>query len=153
MCTFSMTHVELCLYHLFRWSNFIFLYISQWITLSTQSYLVLYFFCANLLHSLMRLMVLSLSLHSLHLLFCCVLSILAFIWLVLMALFCAAIRRGSVSLLKFPFLSYVQVFSCGMFFISRLKCPLSFFSFQFLFRSYCHSVIHRVVRIVSSGCN
>ena len=28
-----------------------------------------------------------------------------------MALFCAAIRRDSVSLLKFPFLSHVQVFS------------------------------------------
>ena len=29
-----------------------------------------------------------------------------------MALSCAAIRRGSVSLLKFPFLSHVQVLSC-----------------------------------------
>ena len=45
----------------------------------------------------------------LHLLFCCVLSILALIRLVLMALFCAAIRRDSVSLLKFAFLCQVQV--------------------------------------------
>ena len=35
-----------------------------------------------------------------------------------MVLFCAAIRRDSVSLLKFPFLSQVQVLSCEMF-ISR----------------------------------
>ena len=49
---------------------------------------VLYSFCANLPHSLiMWLMVSSLSPHSLHLLFCCVLSILALIWLVLTALF------------------------------------------------------------------
>ena len=38
----------------------------------------------------MWLMVSSLSLHSQHLLFCCVLSILALIWLVLSALSCTA---------------------------------------------------------------
>ena len=44
-----------------------FLHISQWIILPTQSCLVLYSFCANLLYSLiMWLMVSSLSLHSLH---------------------------------------------------------------------------------------
>ena len=119
---FSRTGAGLCIYHLFVWSNLNFLHISQWITLPTQSCLVLYSFCANLLHSLiMWLMVSSLSLHSLLLLFCCILSILALIWLVLTALFYAAIRRGSVSLLKFPFLSHVQVFSCEMLFISCLK--------------------------------
>ena len=71
--------------------------ISQWITLPTQSCLVLYSFCANLLHSLiMWLIVSSLPPYSLHLLFCCVLSILALVWLVLMVLFSAAIRRDSV---------------------------------------------------------
>ena len=100
---------------------------SQWITLSTKSCLVLYS-CANLLHLLMWLMVSSLSPHNLHLLFCCVLSILALIWLVLMALFCAAIRRDSVSLLWFPILSHVNVFSCEMFLISRLKRPYHFSS-------------------------
>ena len=121
---FSRTGAGLCIYHLFIWSNLNFLHISQWITLPTQSCLVLYSFCANLLHSLiMWLMVSSLSPQSLHSLFCCVLSILALIWLVLMALFYAAIRRDSVSLLKFPFLSHVQVLSCEMFFISHLKCP------------------------------
>ena len=58
-----------------------------------------------------------------HGLFMVFLSILALIWLVLMALFCAAIRRHSVSLLKFPFLDYVQVSSCEMLSISRLKRP------------------------------
>ena len=50
---------------------------SQCITLPTQSRLVLYSFCDNLLHSLIIwLMISSLSPHSLHLLFCCVLYIL-----------------------------------------------------------------------------
>ena len=106
--SFSRTDTGLCIYYLLAWSNLNFLHISQ-------SCLALYSFCANLLHSLiMWLMVSSLSPHSLHLLFCCVLSILALIWLVLMVLFCAAIRRDSVSFLKFPFLSHVHVLSCKM---------------------------------------
>ena len=114
--SFSRTGAGLCIYHLLVWSNWNFLHTSQWITLLTQSYLALYSFCASLLNSLiMWLMVSSLSPHSLHLLFCCVLSILALIWSVLMALFCVAIRRDSVSLLRFPFLSQVQVFWCEMF--------------------------------------
>ena len=119
---FSRTDAGLCIQHLFVWSNLNFLHICQWITLPIQSCLVLYSFSANLQHSLMWLIVSSLSPLNLHLLFCCVLSILALIWLVLMALFCAAIR-SSASLLKFPFLSHVQVFSSDMLFISRLKHP------------------------------
>ena len=96
--SFSWTGAGLCIYHLVVWPNLNFLHISQWITLPTQSCLVLYSFCANLMHSLiMRLMVSSLSPHNLHLLFYCVLSILALIWLVLTALFRDAIRRHSVS--------------------------------------------------------
>ena len=111
--SFSRTGSQLCIYHLFVWSNLNFLHISQCITFPTQSCLALYSFYSNLLHSLiMWLLVSSLSPHSLNLLFCCVLSIFALIWLVLMALFCAAIRRDSVSLLKFPFvlLHLVRVF-------------------------------------------
>ena len=105
--SFSRTGAGLCIYHLLVWSNLNFLQISQWITLPTQSCLALYSRCANLLHSLIIwLMVSSLSPHSLHLLFCWILSILALIWLVLMALSCAAIRRDSVSLLKFPYYYY-----------------------------------------------
>ena len=116
--SFSRTGAGLCIYHLLVWSNLNFLHISQWITLATQSCLVLYSFCANLLHLLiMWLMVSSLSLHSLHLLFCCVFSILVLIWLVFMALLCTVIRRAFVSLLKFPFLSHVQVLSWEMLYI------------------------------------
>ena len=98
--SFSMTDSGLCMYHLFLWSNFNFLHNSQWIILLTQSCLFLYSFCANLLHSLiMWLTVSSLSPHSLHLLFCRVLSILALIWLVLIALFRTAIRSDSVSII------------------------------------------------------
>ena len=109
--SFSRTDAGLCIYHLLVWSNFNFLHISPWITLPTQSCLVLYSFCVNLLHSvIMWLMASSLSLHSLHLLFSIFLSILALIWLVLTTLLFTAIGRDSVSLLKFPFLSQVQVF-------------------------------------------
>ena len=63
---------------------------------------VLYSFCASLFYPLIVwLIVSSLSLHNLHLLFCCVLSIFALTELVLLTLFCAAIRRESISLLKF----------------------------------------------------
>ena len=110
------------IYYLFVWSNLNFLHISQWITLHIQSCLVLYSSRANLLQSLIiRLMVSSLSPHYLHVLFYCVLSIFALMKLVLTVLFCATIRRDSVSLLKFPFLTHVQVFSCEMSFIRRLK--------------------------------
>ena len=97
-------------------------------------------------------MVSSLSPHSLHLLFCWVFSILSLIWLVLMALSCVAIRRDSVSLLRFPFLSQAQVFWYEMVFISRLKRPQSCF-FPFLFPSYCHSIVNHFVSIVCDGCN
>ena len=147
--SFSRTGSGLCIYHLLEWSNLNFLHVSKWITLPTQSCPALYSFCANLLHSLiMWLIVSSLSPHSLHLLFCCVLSILSLIWLVLMALSCAAIRRDSVSLLRFSFLSHVQVFWCEIVFISRLKRPWSV-----LFPSCWHSIVYRVVRIVSDGSN
>ena len=77
--SFSRTNVKLCIYHLFVWSNLNFLHNFKWITLPTQSCLVLYSFYANLLHSLnMWLIVLSLSPHNLHLLFCCILSIFFF---------------------------------------------------------------------------
>ena len=101
--SFSRTDAWLCIYHLFIWSNFNFLHNSQWITLLIQFCLVLYSFWANLLHSLMWLIVLSLSPCNLHLLFSCILCILALIWLILTVLFCAAIRRDLVSLLKFSF--------------------------------------------------
>ena len=122
--SFSRTNAGLCIYHLFVWSNLNFLHNFPEITLPTQLCLVLYSFCTILLHSLiMWLIVSSLLPHNLHLLLCCVLPILALIWLVLMALFCAAIRRDWVSLVRFPFLNHVYVFSCKILLISRLKRP------------------------------
>ena len=65
--SFSWTGARLCICHLLVWSNLNFLHIFQWITFATQSYLALYSFCANLLHSLvMWLFVSSPSPHSLH---------------------------------------------------------------------------------------
>ena len=90
--SFSRTDVELCIYHLFIWSNLNFLHNSQWISLPSQLCLFLYSFSANLLHLLiMWLMVSSLSPYNLHRLFCCILSILDLIWLILTKLFCAVI--------------------------------------------------------------
>ena len=130
--SFFRIDAGLCINHLFVWSNLNFLHNSQWITLPTQSCLVLYSFGDNLLHSIiMWLVVLSLSIHNLYLLFYCVLSILALIWLVLMAWFCAAIKRDTVSLLKFPFLSHIYAFSWEMSLVSHLKCLYSCFSSHF----------------------
>ena len=112
--SFFLTNYELCVYHLFVWSNLKFLHNSQWITLPTESWLVLYSFCDNLLHSLIWLIISPLSPHNLHILFRCVLSILALIW------------RCFVLLLKeiqFAFLSHVNIFSCKMSLVSRLKGP------------------------------
>ena len=62
--SFSKTGAGLCIYHLFVWSNLNFLHISQWITLPTQSCLVLYSFCDNFLYSLIMWLIVS-SLSSL----------------------------------------------------------------------------------------
>ena len=72
--SFSRTDSGLCIYDLFIWSNFNFFHNSWWITF--MSCLVLYSFCAILLHLLiMWLIVSSLSLHNLHVQFYCILSI------------------------------------------------------------------------------
>ena len=102
-----------CKYYLVVWANFNLMHNSLLITFYNQSCLTLYSFWGSLLHSLtMWLIVTYQSQHNLHLLFCCTLSILALISLVLMALFCAAIKRDLVSLVRFPSRSHVQVFSC-----------------------------------------
>ena len=70
-----------------------------------------------------------------------------------MSLFWAAIGRDSVSLLRFPFLSHVQVFSCEMSLVCHLKCPYSCFSTHFLFSMYFCSVDACIVCEVSGSCN
>ena len=74
-----------------------------------------------------------LSPHNQDLLFCCVLSIFALTSLVLMAFICAAIRRDSVSLFMFLFLSHIQVFSCEISLVCRLIYSCTCFSFHFYF--------------------
>ena len=76
--SFSRTSAGLCIYHLFPWSNWNFLHISQWIILSTQSCLALYSFCANLLHSLIMWLIVS-SLDFQHI-YCFVASCLFPLW-------------------------------------------------------------------------
>ena len=101
----------------------------------------------------MWLIVFSLSPHHLHLLFCCVLSILALILLVLMALFCVAVRRYSAILLRFLFFTLVHVFTCEMSLVSCFKRKLELFFFPCLFFGYFRSVDPHILSIVSSGYN
>ena len=107
----------MCIYHLFVWSNLNFLHNSRWITFPTQSCLVLYSLCSNLLHLfilfiyLFILLVSSLPPHSLHLLFFCVLYVLALTFL----------------------LSHVHVFSCEISLVCLLKCPCNCFSSNYCF--------------------
>ena len=111
--SFSGSDSDLCIYYLFTGSYFNFLHDSLRITLPTKPRLVLYSFCASLLHSLlMGLTVSCLSPHKLQLQFSCVLSVSA-----LILLFCAAICINSVPLLRFSFHSHVQVIHlvCNLF--------------------------------------
>ena len=94
----------------------------KWIIFPTQSSIVVFsfFFFCHLLHSLtMWLIVSSLSQHNLLLLFCSASSIFV---LISYSIFCAAIIRDSVSLLRFPFRSQVQVFSYAISPVCRVKC-------------------------------
>ena len=114
--SFFTTDAGLCIYHLFVWSNLNFLHISQWITFPTQSCLVLYSFCANLLHSLiMWLLVSSLSPHNQHFLA----SYLALLWYYWF-LWCYFVQLlGDIQFLSwgFPFLAtsrFSRVRGCSL---------------------------------------
>ena len=90
----------------------------------------------------------SLSSHNLHLLFWCVLSIFALIWLFHVALFCAAIRIDSVSKFKFSFpYPYPSLFIWDFAQLS-FEISIELFLFAFLF-SICYSVVHCAVCAVS----
>ena len=69
-----------------------------------------------------------------------------------MVLFRAAIRRDSVSLLRLPPLSDVQVFLCEISFVCPLKCPYGCFS-SYFFSSYFCSIDVCLVSVVSDSCN
>ena len=117
-----------CLYGWF--SDF---YTTKWFTFPIRSSIILYSFCANLLLSLiMWLIISSLSSHKLHLQFCSVLSIFAqHTWSIYRCL--VLLLEDSVSLLRSPFsFSHVQVFSCEISIVCRLKSPSIWFDFPFL---------------------
>ena len=132
--SFSRVYSGLYWYHLIVWSNLNFLHNYWWISFPTQSCQVIYFFALILLHSLiMWLIVSSLSPHNIHLLFFLHLVYTCF-GKVRMELFWVAIRRNSVSFLRFPFLGHVQDFSREISLVRRLKCPFTYFSSHFCFQ-------------------
>ena len=84
----SLSRRDSVRYNLFVWPDFSFMYNSLWVNLHTHSCLVLYFFFANLLNSLIMWWIISsLSPHKIHLLFSRLLFILALIWLILVSFF------------------------------------------------------------------
>ena len=137
-----MINSVLCIYRLFVLSNFNFLCNFQGITLTSKKCLVLYSFCASLLHSLiMWLIVSSLSLHNLHLLFLLCLIYSYFDMVGPYGVVFAAVRRDPVSLLRFPFLSHVHVFSGKISLVNCLNVYRVFFFFVFFFFHFCFLVI------------
>ena len=78
----------------------------------------------------------------LHLLYCCVSSIFALTSLVLMALCCAVLR--------FPFFCHVQVFSCEISLVCRMKYPHNCFSSHFIFLVIVDPLTIGVVCTISS---
>ena len=132
--SFSRTDYRLCIYHWFLWSNSNFLLNSQWFPNPAQSYLVLYSSRANLLHSIIKWMIVSfLLVHNLHLLVCCVLSIFVLTELVLTALFCVPNRSDSVFLWGSPFLSYFSSCRVRFFLFATFNIHTDFFLPIFVF--------------------
>ena len=70
-----------------------------------------------------------------------------------MVLFCAAIRRESVSLLGFPFLNKVQFLSSEISFVCHLKCPESGFPSHFGFLVIFVQFMLVLSAFFSGGCN
>ena len=93
--------------------------------------------------------------HIIHLQFCFVSSILALIWLVLMAslLLCCCLKIFSFSL-KVSFLNPILIFSCEMSLVSRLKCRQSYVSspFRFLVISVPLVLVSSVFFLVAVIC-
>ena len=120
--SFSGIGSRFCIYRLYVWSNFCSKYNSLWITLSTQSCVVLYSFSANLLHLVtIWLIVSSLSPHNLHLL---VIIIIIIIFVL-------------IALTEVRFL--VLLIHWILFFISCRR--ISSFSFFVFLRSAWHQVL------------
>ena len=144
--SFSWMVSGLCIYHLLVRSNLNFLHNSQLITFPTLLCLVLYSFCANLLHLLIMWLIISS-----HLPFCCILSILTLISPYGIVLHYYQKRFHfflEISLSK-PCSSFlVWDFTC-----LSLEMSLQLFFFPFLFPGYFCSVDACVVWIISGDCN
>ena len=83
-------------------------------------------FCTNLLHSLiMSLIVSSYSTNTLHLQFCCMISVFA-----LMLWCCFVLQLEEI---QFPFLCHEQVFLCEISLVCRLQYQYCCFSNLLLF--------------------
>ena len=65
-----------------------------------------------------------------------------------MALFCAAIRRDSVSLLRFPFLIDVYIFPCEISPVCRLKNTYSYLSPHFCIHTIAFFLFVFVVSVM-----
>ena len=119
--SFSRTDSGLCIYHLWVWWNFSFLYNTRWINLPFQSYLILCCFSVSLLHSIVMWLFVDQFL----------------LWYNYSFWHYTTIKRDSVSSLTFPFLRHVQViqvYSLPCLWGER-KCPLC--------RSWCVGLWHR----------
>ena len=81
----------------------------------------------------MRSVVSSLSPHNLHLLFCCILAILALTCLGLMALLCASFKEGLASPKRFRFHSHIHVFLREISLVRCLHYAYRCFSSNFCF--------------------
>ena len=113
----SRTEFSLYIYYLSVYLHLCLLKNAQWITFPTQSYIRLHFFFDSLLRSLiMRLTVSFLLPHN----FCCVLSIFALLWEILMEIFCEVIKSDSVSLFRFHH-NHILVTPCVISLVFRLK--------------------------------
>ena len=92
-----------------------------------------YFSLSLVIHLFILLVsLLSLLLCGQHLLFC-VLSIFPLTLLVLRVLFYTAINCNFISLMRFPLRGHIQVKSCAIFGVSRLKYPYGCFFLRDLF--------------------
>ena len=132
---FSRTGAGLCIYHLFVCLNFNFFHSCQWTILPTQPCLVLYSFCAYFLRSLLCDWSFRLC-HRIAYICYFVESCLFSLWYNWFLWRCPVLLLGEIPFLflRLPFICHVQVLSCEMLFISRLKRSLTCFPSHFCFQ-------------------
>ena len=137
--------------HLEVWSNFSFLHNFQWITFPTQSCLILYSFCASLLHSLNMWSTVS-SLVSTSSILVIPLHIMNFCLYIISPygiISCFFEKGFSFSLevsISYPFPGHWFSLSVSLYSLSFNFPWLRFFSFSFLYISWSsHALFHEFV--------